>query len=49
MQTIPLGKIMVSGDAGFNNYNLRKALALYFTVCVLPWYMYGKYIVPTGK
>ncbi len=49
MQTIPLGKIMVSGDAGFNNYNLRKAVALYFTVSVLPWYMYGKYIVPTGK
>ncbi len=24
-------------------------VALYFTVRVLPWYIHGKYIVPTGK
>ncbi len=25
------------------------AVALYFTVRVLPWYIHGKYLVPTGK
>ncbi len=24
-------------------------VSLYFTVCVLPWYIHGKYLVPTGK
>ncbi len=25
------------------------SVALYFTVRVLPWYIHGKYLVPTGK
>ncbi len=24
-------------------------VALYFTVHVFPWYIHGKYLVPTGK